>query len=374
MPGKHFDLDLSNNLGGEKPSDIFIPSQKAVKTYVDTEINTVDQKVTNKADKTHTQASDTIDALTGYTKDGGTGTLGTSDTLNQALAKLENALDDKQPKGNYISDLSGEDITDALGYTPYNSTNPNGYTSNKGTITGVKMNGEVKGTSGEVDLGEVLTKHQDISNLQTKISTENKLSADLLSEGTTNKLVSATEKSNWNAKLDSSAISDMATQSWVEEQNYLTEVGWNNISDKPTEFKPEAHNQASNTINTMTGYTIASSSSAISTTDSLNVALGKLEYKVNHAVSGGDITVGQLNGPRLEAINATATVFVDKQANKITLFGNTYASGANSFATAILNGTEESVYTEVPITQHSNITCLQYSGKYYNKSTLNVVS
>lgn len=35
------------------------------------------------------------------------------------------------------ADLSSSDITTALGYTPYNSTNPNGYTSNVGTVTSV---------------------------------------------------------------------------------------------------------------------------------------------------------------------------------------------------------------------------------------------
>ena len=36
-------------------------------------------------------------------------------------------------------------------------TNDSGYTTNTGTITGIKMNGASKGTSGEVDLGTVLT-------------------------------------------------------------------------------------------------------------------------------------------------------------------------------------------------------------------------
>lgn len=36
-------------------------------------------------------------------------------------------------------------------------------TSNVGTITGIKMNGSSKGTSGVVDLGTVITSHQDIS-------------------------------------------------------------------------------------------------------------------------------------------------------------------------------------------------------------------
>lgn len=53
--------------------------------------------------------------------------------------------------------IDNTSITTALGYTPYNSSNPNGYTNNVGTITGIKMNGASKGTSGVVDLGTVIT-------------------------------------------------------------------------------------------------------------------------------------------------------------------------------------------------------------------------
>ena len=38
-----------------------------------------------------------------------------------------------------------------------------GFTKNAGTITGITMNGSSKGTSGVVDLGTVITEHQDIS-------------------------------------------------------------------------------------------------------------------------------------------------------------------------------------------------------------------
>lgn len=38
----------------------------------------------------------------------------------------------------YITGITSSDVTTALGFTPYNSTNPNGYTSNTGTITSVK--------------------------------------------------------------------------------------------------------------------------------------------------------------------------------------------------------------------------------------------
>ena len=45
-----------------------------------------------------------------------------------------------------------------------------GFTKNIGTITGITMNGASKGTSGVVDLGTVITSHQDISGKANKIS------------------------------------------------------------------------------------------------------------------------------------------------------------------------------------------------------------
>lgn len=56
-----------------------------------------------------------------------------------------------------------------------------GFTKNTGTITGIKMNGSSKGTSGVVDLGTVITAHQDISGKQDKITPTNKLPASLVS-------------------------------------------------------------------------------------------------------------------------------------------------------------------------------------------------
>ena len=60
------------------------------------------------------------------------------------------------------------------------------------------------------------------------------------------------------------------------------------LSDART---PTAHNQASNTINAMTGYSKASSLSAISTSDSLNTAIGKLE-KALDSKGTSNLTLG----------------------------------------------------------------------------------
>lgn len=51
-------------------------------------------------------------------------------------------------------------------------TNDSGYTTNTGTITGITMNGSSKGTNGVVDLGTVITSHQDISGKLDKVTYE----------------------------------------------------------------------------------------------------------------------------------------------------------------------------------------------------------
>ena len=167
-----------------------------------------------------------------------------------------------------------------------------GFTKNTGTVTGVKMNGTTKNpTSGVVDLGTVITSHQDISGkadksaaigslslsldstnykitlsgtkvdgttftvsdvidlplesvvvngsynnttkkvvltlqsgstvefsvadlvsgLQSEITSTNKLSADLIADGTTNKVVTASEKTTWNGKQDALTNADALT-------------------------------------------------------------------------------------------------------------------------------------------------------------------
>lgn len=60
-------------------------------------------------------------------------------------------------------------------------TNDSGYTTNTGTITGITMNGDVKGTSGVVNLGVVLTEHQDISG---KADVTHNQSASTITSGT----------------------------------------------------------------------------------------------------------------------------------------------------------------------------------------------
>jgi len=188
----------------------------------------------------------------------------------------------------YIKGITSSDVTTALGYTPYNSTNPNGYQANvietikvnntaltptskavnitipttaadvgalpsstkygatfvaslnttdyKLTMTLKDQDGNTLGTSQVVDFPVesvvvggsydntnkkiILTLQNGntidvpvgdlVAGLQSEITSTNKLSADLVNDATTtNKFVTAADKTTWNNKQD--AISDLAT-------------------------------------------------------------------------------------------------------------------------------------------------------------------
>lgn len=101
----------------------------------------------------------------------------TSDIVTVATLKTDMSLKktdvglgnvDNKSSATIRGEITSANVTNALGYTPYNSTNPNGYTSNIGTVTGVKINGTTKSpTSGIVDIGTVIT---DVSTLAPKAS------------------------------------------------------------------------------------------------------------------------------------------------------------------------------------------------------------
>lgn len=151
----------------------------------------------------------------------------------------------------FITDevISSTDVTNALGYTPYNSSNPNGYTSNEGTVTSVN---NVQPVNGNVTISI-----PDVSNFVTNSSLTTTLGdyAPLYSNVDFNSLTldnSATFSVNTDAETgDKNLIvyapiismgtndysldftsngvlingNEVATQTWVTNQGYTTNVG-----------------------------------------------------------------------------------------------------------------------------------------------------
>ena len=151
----------------------------------------------------------------------------------------------------------------------------------------------------------------DLDDRLKDIETENpysKQEIDDLLEPITDKLEGIEEfaevnvQSDWN-QTDSNAddyIKNKPTSmpasdvsAWAKASSKPTYT-WDEIGSKPSTFTPSAHNQASNTITTMTGYSKASSGSSITTGDTLNQAIGKLEAYVDDLNSQSETVAAAL--------------------------------------------------------------------------------
>lgn len=89
-------------------------------------------------------------------------------------------------------------------------------------------------------------------------------------------------------------------------------VTWAKVTDKPTSFTPSAHTQGSDTITSMTGYKKAATAAAVSSSDSLNTAIGKIEKKMDDITAQG----GEPNVLEGVKVNGSAlTVGSDKTVN-----------------------------------------------------------
>lgn len=80
--------------------------------------NDVTDKPTNFASTQHEHGTNDVTALTNYIKPDTTSAIEDSDTLNEALGKLETALDTKQDTGDYLTPLSTLDATKLSGTIP----------------------------------------------------------------------------------------------------------------------------------------------------------------------------------------------------------------------------------------------------------------
>ena len=127
------------------------------------------------------------------------------------------------------------------------------------------------------------------------------------------------------------------------------------------------HNQASNTITTMTGYTKGSSSSAIASSDTLNAAIGKLENKVDskansthtHNYAGSNTAGGAANSALACTGNsATATKLqTARSINGVAFDGTKNITVADNTKLPLTGGTVTGKITCQNLDATSNISC-----------------
>lgn len=90
----------------------------------------------------------------------------------------------------------------------------------------------------------------------------------------------------------------------------------------PASFTPSAHNQASSTINAMTGYTKPTSTSAIAASDTLNAAIGKIEKALDGKQPIGSYVTSSGTAAKATA-DANGNVIADTYVKSVSISGRT---------------------------------------------------
>ena len=294
--------------------------------------STVTGKPSSFTPSAHNQASSTITAMTGYAKPSTAGAIVATDTLNGAIGKLEKGLDSKLANnGNAVSAskllnkrtirVSGA-VTGSVEFDGSTNATINTTLSNfdaskitSGTIdiarlpkaavselvTVVDDGARFKLTKSQVQNGDTVkvtsTEKMYYVVDDTQLSTEagyESYSASTDWGSITSKPSSFTPSAHTHTTDNISGLSTVATSGKYtdltglptiptktsqlsNDSGFLSSVSWSTVTGKPSSFTPSAHNQASSTITAMTGYVKPSAAGAITATDTLNGAIGKLE-------------------------------------------------------------------------------------------------
>ena len=294
----------------------------------------------------HNQASNTINALTGYNKPNATSALSTSDTLNDALGKLEKAIEGKQASGSYLTTTGTAADSSKLGGTaaadyalktdiPSVPTKVSDLNNDSGFITSVSWSDvsskpstfapeahnqasstinaltgydkSVTGGTGALSTSDAL--NVALAKLENALDGKQASGSYVPTTRTVNgKALSSniTLSASDVSALPSSTTIPTKVSDLTNDSGFISSVAWNDISSKPNVFTPDSHNQASNTINALTGYSKPNVTSALSTSDTLNDALGKLEK----ALDGKQSTLTAMTANDVQTGSSTTAMIV----------------------------------------------------------------
>ena len=259
--------------------------------------------------------------------------------------------------------VSGELNTISKKIVPaINEVNTLAKSKGNGTITEVRMNGASKGTSGVVDLGTVLTEHQDISGKQDKtdntLATTDKTVIGAINEINT-KVGNLTGALTWKGKLDTlPAVTDYEAGDVISVGNkeyVLTVTG-------STKAWEELGDEGSYLLKSTAEETYAKKTS-IPTVNNPKVSIKmngaeKGSFTLNQALAG-EVDLGtvitahqDISGKQDKLISGTNI----KTINGESVLGSgdiTISSGASSSAYPEVNhGTGDTTFTLTPNTFH----------------------
>lgn len=150
-------------------------------------------------------------------------------TVREAMSKIATS-------GSATQSYANSTITISVPTNVSAFTNDVGYTTNIGTITGIQMNGVSKGTSGVIDLGTVITAHQDISGKVDKVSGKG-LSTNDYTTNEKNKLSGIEAGAQVNVQADWNQTTTTADDYIKNKPNSMPAsdvYAWAKASTKPT--------------------------------------------------------------------------------------------------------------------------------------------
>lgn len=150
-------------------------------------------------------------------------------TVREAMSKIATS-------GSATQSYKNSTITISVPTNVSAFTNDAGYTTNIGTITGIQMNGVSKGTSGVIDLGTVITAHQDISGKVDKVSGKG-LSTNDYTTNEKNKLSGIEAGAQVNVQADWNQTTTTADDYIKNKPNSMPAsdvYAWAKASTKPT--------------------------------------------------------------------------------------------------------------------------------------------
>lgn len=152
-------------------------------------------------------------------------------------------------------------------------------TTNAGTITGINMNGASKGTSGVVDLGTVITAHQDISGKADKSATVSTVAWD-----STNKKITKTINGTTSDVVTAATILGNLTKSQV-----TTALGYTPPTTDTNTHRPIQVNGTEVLGNNTTALNLKAGSNVSVTNSSGTVTIAATDttYSSKAAASGG---------------------------------------------------------------------------------------
>ena len=226
---------------------MFYHDGNGIKLWTGTKVPTKVSELTN--DSGYITSADVPEGASAYTG-----------TISAVSTTASNGTNNGFARGDHVHNITGSTITSVLGYTPYDNANPNGYTSNVGTITGVTAG---TGLSGGGTSGAVTVNH---SNSVTAKTTQALYPIKYDSQG------HITGSGNAVTSLPASDVSSWAKASSKPSYNF-SEIG-----NKPT---------------TISGYGITD---AYTKTQVDGLVSGVLHYKGTKATVGALPTSGNTTG------------------------------------------------------------------------------